>query len=337
MLLNVTNGVIDLETGELLPPSRDLFLTKIIDIEYDKNAKCPEWENFIELITGGDKELQFFLQLAVGYTLTGQTDEHCLFFLYGTGQNGKTTFTETIRRLLGDYAQRIDIEALMQYWKQGNAANPHIASMAGSRFVLSSEIPENRKLNESLVKDLTGGDAMTARYLFSNPFTFSPTHKLWLFGNHKPKVSGTDWGFWRRIRVIPFNVTIPEKSRRPMSKVLASFNEELPGILTWAVGGCLLWQSNGLEMVGIVKDATIEYRTEQDLVQQFLDEKCEMHPENKVDKGVLFDTWRNWCEDVGEKQAKRRTKKWLTRQMTSRGCEHTGEGKRMLSGVKLRN
>ncbi len=218
----------------------------MINVVYDSDAKCPEWEKFLDLVTGGDQDLQSFLQLAVGYTLTGRTDEHCLFVLYGTGSNGKTTFTETIRLLLGDYAQRVNIESLMQSWGSGQAATPDIANMAGARFVLSSEIPENRKLNESLVKDLTGGDAITARKLFANPFTFTPNHKLWIFGNHKPRVAGTDEGIWRRIRVVPFNVTIPKEQRRQMSDVLEVFQNEMPGILAWAVNGCILWQVNGL-------------------------------------------------------------------------------------------
>jgi putative DNA primase/helicase len=335
MLLNVKNGIVDLTTGELQPHKKEYLLTKIVDTEYHPEAECPKWEAFLNLITGNDAELQYFLQLAVGYTLTGRTDEHCLFFMYGGGQNGKSTFSECIRRMMGDYSQRVDIEALMQNWNLGTSANPHIASMAGARFVLASEIAENRKLNESLVKDLTGSDSITARFLFSNPFTFIPSHKLWLYGNHEPRVSGTDWGFWRRMRVIPFAVTIPEEVRRPMAEVLAEFDNEMPGILAWAVVGCLLWQKNGLEIAEAVKNATNAYRTEQDLVQQFLDEKCELHPEHTVDKDKLYTAWSNWCADAKEEQAGKRSKKWLTRQMTGRGFKPGGDGNRLLLGLKL--
>jgi putative DNA primase/helicase len=335
MLLNVNNGIVDLTTGELISHDRNYMLTKIIDILYRSDADYPEWKKFIQLITGGDQELAYFFQKAIGYTLTGRTDEHCLFFLYGTGQNGKSTFTEAFRRLMGDYFQRVDIEALMQNWNLGTAPNPHVANMAGARYVLASEVPENRKLNESLIKDLTGGDSLTARFLFSNPFTFTPSHKIWIFGNYKPKVSGTDWGFWRRMRVIPFNVTIPEDVRRPMSEILEAFEEEMPGILNWAVTGCLFWQSDNLNMSDAVKDATSEYRTEQDLVQQFLDEKCVMHPEYRIEKVRLHTIWRNWCDDVGEIQARKRGRRWLTMQMTGRGFEHGRDGKRFLTGLKL--
>ena len=337
MLLNVANGIVDLKTGDLLPHQRDTLLTKLIDVDYNSDAECPEWMKFLDLVTGNDKELAYFLQLAIGYSLSGSTDEHCLFFLLGTGQNGKTTFTETIRRMMGNYALRTDIEALMQSWNRGQAATPHLADMAGARFVLASEIPENRKINEALVKDLTGGDTLTARHLFSNPFTFSPVHKLWLFGNHKPKVTGTDWGFWRRMRVIPFNVTIPDDIRKPMSEVNQIFAAEMTGILAWAVIGHLMWQANGLEQPRAVVDATSEYRTEQDMVQQFIDEKCEAHPDYSVEKAFLYSTWRDWCEDSGEEQAKRKSKAWFTRQMTKRGFERGGTGRNYLMGIKVKN
>jgi len=336
MVLNVSNGIVDLKTGDLLPHSREYMMTKIIDIPYFHDAEAPKWNRFIELITGGDRELAYFLQLAVGYTLTGQTDEHCLFFLYGAGMNGKSTFTETIRRLMGDYARRTDIEALMASWTRGANATPHVADMVGARFVLASEIPENRKLNESLLKDLTGGDSITARHLFGNPFTFTPVHKLWIFGNHKPRVSGTDWGFWRRMRLIPFSVTIPDDVRRPMSDVLSDFEKEMPGILAWAVLGCIFWQNSGLESVPAVSDATSEYRTEQDIVQLFIDEKCELHPDYSIEKKNLYRVWREWCEDAGEEQARRKSKTWFTRQLTMRDLKSGGRGGGSIMGIRLK-
>jgi putative DNA primase/helicase len=336
LLLNIANGVIDLSTGSLLPHDPKYLITKLIKVDYDPKADYSKWKEFLNLVTGGDKNLQYFLQLAVGYTLTGCTDEHCLFVLYGTGSNGKTTYTETIRLLLGDYAKRVNIESLMQSWNTGRAATPDIASMAGARFVLSSEIPENRKLNESLVKDLTGGDAITARHLYEELFTFTPTHKLWIFGNHKPRISGTDEGIWRRIRVVPFSVIIPKEQRRRMSDVLAEFQNEKLGILTWAVKGSLLWLKNGLPMVDAVESATAEYRNEQDLVQQFLEEKCEMRVDFSIDKGELFKSWREWCDATGENDSAKRTQKWLTHQMTNHGFRHGGAQDRNLLGLRMK-
>jgi putative DNA primase/helicase len=228
MLFNVANGVIDLTNGDLLPHDPTLMLTKNSDIPYIREKECPEWDRAMLLFTGGDLEPDYFLQKAIGYSLTGQIDEHCLFFFYGMGQNGKTVFTEVIRKLMGDYARRVDVDALMQSWNLGTVANPHVAAMAGSRFLLASEIAESRKINESLAKDLTGGDAVTARFLFSNPFTFEPSHKIWMYGNHQPKVSGTDWGFWRRIRVVPFPVTIPDDVKKPWVNLWISLVKRCP-------------------------------------------------------------------------------------------------------------
>lgn len=333
--LNVTNGVIDLRTGDLLPHDRDHMITKLVEVEYDTNAPYDEWEKFLELVTGGDKDLQLFLGTAVGYTLTGRTDEHALFFLYGVGANGKTTFTETIRRLIGDGSVRVDIESLMQSFSRGQTASPYVAQLAGTRLALASEIPENRKLNESLIKDLTGGDSITARFLFANPFTFTPTHKLWIFGNHKPKILGTDEGIWRRLKIIPFKVTIPPEERRPLHEVLDTFASEMQGILAWAVTGSILWHNHGLKKVDAVEKATSEYRSEQDLVQQFLEERCEMNSKYLVLKDELYKAWRKWCEDTGETDAMRRSKKWLTQQMTRRGFDHGGAGNKCLKGLRL--
>jgi len=336
-LLNVANGTIDLRTGDIRKHDPKDYITKLIDVTYDERAECPEWESFISMVTGGDKELAFFLQKAVGYSLTGSTDEQKLFFLYGTGANGKTTFVETVLRLMtvGEYAVRTDIEALMAKWNTGQA-NPHIANMAGARFVLASEIPENRKINESLVKDLTGGDSMTARHLFANPFTFSPTHKIMLFGNYKPRATGTDWGFWRRMKVIPFSITIPEETRRPFSEVMNIFDYEIAGILNWAITGCLAWQHEGLGEPTAVNDATNEYRTEQDILQTFLDEMTESHPDHSIAKNLLYRDFRDWCEENGEKTIGNRTKTWFTRQMTKRGYESGGHGNMDLIGIKLK-
>jgi putative DNA primase/helicase len=336
MFLNVLNGMIDLGTGTLLAHDPNLLITRLINVNYEPHAKFTEWEKFLNLVTGGDQDLQSFLQLAVGYSLTGRTDEHCLFVLYGTGSNGKTTFTETLRLLLGDYAKRVNVETLMQSWGSTQAATPEIANMAGARFVLSSEIPENRKLNESLVKDLTGGDAITARKLFANPFTYTPSHKLWIFGNHKPRITGTDEGIWRRIQVVPFSVTIPKEKRRKMSDVLQVYQGERQGILAWAVAGCVLWQVGGLTTPDTVQAATEEYRNEQDLVQQFLDENCEMHVDYSVDKDELYKSWKDWCEAAGEQESAKRSKKWLTHQMTDRGFRQGGAQKRTLFGIQVK-
>ncbi|NJD58547.1 MAG: hypothetical protein FIA98_04010 [Anaerolineae bacterium] len=336
MLFNVANGVIDLTTGNLLPHDPALMLTKISNVEFDPKAQCQEWEKSMDLFTGGDQESAYFLQKAVGYTLTGRIDEHCLFFLFGLGQNGKSVFTEVIRRLLGDYAKRIDIDALMANRNLGTVANPHIAAMAGARLVLASEIAASRKINESLAKDLTGGDAVTARFLFSNPFTFEPSHKIWLYGNHKPKVEGTDLGFWRRIRVVPFPVTIPDDVKRPMGELMDTFGKEMPGILNWAILGCVFWKNDGLQMPKAVKQATIEYRTEQDQVMQFITENCEQHPDFSIEKDKFYTAWRNWCQEQGEDELRKHSKIWVTNRLKEHGFLSGKDGNKSYLGLKIR-
>jgi putative DNA primase/helicase len=238
--------------------------------------------------------------------------------------------------LFGDYAYKIDVEALMLSANRGQSASPYVAGLKGARFVFGTEIPESRRLDEALIKDITGGDVITARYLFGNPFIFQPTHKLWLFGNHKPKIIGTDLGVWRRIRVIPFQVTIPDEQQKPMSEVLAEFDQEMSGILTWAVSGCLLWQNNKMDTVTAVEEATREYKSEQDLVQQFIDESCEKHPDYSEAKDRMYTAWRAWCERSGEESAKNRSRKWFTQQMTGHGCSAGGHGRSDIVGIKLK-
>lgn len=335
MLFNVSNGTIDLRTGNLLPHDPLNMITKISKINYLPEATCPEWESSLEFINAGNMENIYFLQKAIGYTLTGNIDEHSLFFLYGGGVNGKSTFVETIRRLLGEYAQKINVEALMTSWNMGTTASPFVAAMAGARFVLASEIEERRKINDAVIKDLTGGDVITARFLFSNPFTFKPTHKIWLYGNHKPVVSDSSLGFWRRIRLVPFLVSIPDDVKKPMGEMLTTFDREMSGILTWAVTGCLMWQSAGLKMPEVISKATLEYRDEEDLVQQFLDDKCELHPDFTVEKDKLFTAWRDWCKDQGEEHSVR-TQRWLSQQIIRHGFRHQGGGRLSLAGLHLK-
>lgn len=335
-LLNCLNGMVDLRTRELLPHGREYLITKHVPVDYNPRAKAPKFHSFLDLITDSDAELQEFLQIAVGYSITGRTDEQVLFFMYGTGSNGKTTFCEAIRRVLVDYAVQTDIEALLRTSNRGHGASPYVALLAGSRFALGSEIPEGKRLNESLVKSLVGGDAITARYLHANPFTFEPTHKLWLFGNFLPKVSGTDWGFWRRIRVIPFKITIPEDIRRPLTDILDEFSNESQGILAWAVAGAKKWFETGLPLPKGVQEATAAYKSDQDIVQHFLDECCDQHPEYRIGKDEIFTAFKEWCHDTNERDMNFRTRKWFTRQLVKRGFEHGGPGRSQLRGIRLR-
>jgi len=265
MLINCLNGTLRAEGREIKfrDHKRDDLITKIIPVAYRPEAQCPRWLQALDEIFAGNQELIQFIQKAAGYTLTGNTDEQCLFILYGGGENGKSTFVEVLRGLLGDYGTTADIETFLA--GKGNSIRNDIARLKGSRLVSSIEADEGRRLSEALIKNLTGGDRVSARYLYHEFFEFSPTFKLWFAVNHKPGILGTDNAIWRRIRLVPFTVVIPkEKRERDLAKRLKA--EELEGILAWAVEGLKLWLQEGLEPPQLVKDATVEYRAEMDTV-----------------------------------------------------------------------
>jgi putative DNA primase/helicase len=296
--INCMNGTINLKTGEIKPHSREDLITKIINVEYDPKAKCPQWIKFLDQIFNSNKDLINFIQRAVGYSLTGSIKEQCVFIMYGTGRNGKSTFIETICKLLGEYAKSTSMDTFTAKTNEG--INNDVARLFGSRLVSAVESEENKKLKESLIKQLTGGDKMTARFLRQEFFEFVPTFKIWMATNHKPKISGTDNGIWRRINLIPFEVTIPKES---IDKELPDkLKEELPGILSWAVEGCMQWQKEGLNPPKEVKNATDEYRNEMDVVNSFLSDCCARtkNYNDCVKSRDLYKVYQQWCEMNGE-------------------------------------
>jgi putative DNA primase/helicase len=291
-ILNCRNGTINLTTGALYPHRRADLCTKRLDVDFDPSARCPNWLGFLYRIMGKPKRddeglaavlrqrhqaarhLVRFLQRAVGYSLTGVTHEPVLFFMYGTGDNGKSTFSETLGALLGPYFQKAPQELLMRKERRNlGGPSPEIARLCGARLVMASEVSEHHRLNESQVKDLTGDDTLTARGLYEAFFDFRPTHKLWMYGNHQPTILGTDHAIWKRPKKIPFTEKIPkaEQVKGFRDKYLMP---ELSGILAWAVRGCLIWQKHGLRVPPEVEAATQEYRHEMDLLSAFLDDFC---------------------------------------------------------------
>ena len=303
-LLNAQNGVIDLESGQLRKHNPKDLITKIVNAPYDSLATCPIWRAFLDKIFDNKQELISFIQRAVGYTLTGSTREQGLFFLFGNGKNGKSTFINPLQSLLNDYACKISSDTILA--KRFDSAIPNdVARLKGSRLTIASELPEGRRLNENLVKDLTGGeDTITARFLHHEFFEFSPTFKLWMYGNHKPVIRGQDDGIWRRIMLIPFDVVISEKEcdKNLPDKLRA----ELPGILNWAVEGCMMWQKEGLNPPEIVLNAVKDYRSEQDTLSFFIEEKCTLGKECKVIAKELFEVYKLWCEESNEHKPNRR-------------------------------
>jgi P4 family phage/plasmid primase-like protien len=293
-LWNCLSGTLDLGTRQLHPHRREDQITKLCPVAYDPAAECPVWLRVLNDITAGDIALQNYLRKAVGCSLTGDVREHALFFLYGTGANGKSTFVNTVQAMMGtDYAMKAPPDLLMV---KANDAHPtERADLAGTRFVACIEASEGKRLAESLVKELSGGDKVRARRMREDFWEFDPTHKIWPAANHKPIIRGTDWGIWRRIKLIPFTTVIPpERQDKGLQEKLAA---EFPGILNWAVQGCLEWQAEGLGEPPAVVDATGEYRRQQDVLAGFLDECCIVAPDTRARAGDLLIAYRKWSGD----------------------------------------
>jgi putative DNA primase/helicase len=290
-LLNCQNGTLDLRTGELHPHRREDLLTKLIAVAYEPGALCPTWDAFLASALGSNQRMNTFLQRAAGYSLTSETREHCLFFLYGSGRNGKSTFLECFYGLLGDYAQKADFTTFLE--KKHDSIRNDLARLKGCRFLSASEASEGRRLAEALVKDLTGGETITARHLYGEYFDFKPQFKLFLSANHRPSIRGTDEGIWSRIRLIPFTVFIPAQERDP--RLPQKLRAEWPGILAWAVRGCLQWQKEGLAEPEEITCATQQYRDDMDPLAGFLSQHCRLSEEAAAPAKDLFESYSAWC------------------------------------------
>jgi putative DNA primase/helicase len=314
-IVGCPNGVIDLRQGRDVRPTRGQHVTKSIGTKYDPHATCPTWEKFLQTVTRGDSELIGFLQSAVGYTLTGQTSEQCLFFLHGAGQNGKGVFSETIKRLAGDYGQTAP-ESLFTKDKPGGATND-IARLTGCRMAIASELDEGAAFAESRIKALTGSDTITARFLHQEFFDFRPTHKFWISGNHKPAVKGTDFGIWRRIRLIPFTVRIPDEEKDP--NLADKLAVELPGILNWSIAGCLRWQREGLRVPSCVTQATESYRREEDVIGQFLTDCTEEQAGARTLTTSVYQAYGQWAAAEGIQERYRLNSRRLIRRIEEHG------------------
>jgi len=296
--LSVANGTLDLHTGTLRPHCPADLITKLVPVAFDPAARCDRWESFVLQVMEGNEQLVNFLQRAVGYSLTGSTEEQCVFFLYGSGANGKSTFLEILRALLNDYASQADFTTFLE--RQSDGPRNDVARLFGARLVTSAEVGEGKRLNESLVKSLTGSDTVTARFLHQEHFEYRPSFKLWLAANHRPVIRGTDQAIWRRFRLVPFNLQLEPAQRDP--HLAETLRDELPGILAWAVAGCLLWQRDGLNPPAEVVVATDAYRRESDTLGAFLEEYCELGAEFVQPASELYRAYKQWTEVAGEFQ-----------------------------------
>lgn len=293
-LLVVGNGTLDLRTGALRASNRGDLLTRATDVVWDPDATCPRFRAFLERILPDD-DIRAFVQRAAGYSLTALAVENVLLVCLGRGANGKSTLMERLLRLFGGYGSSAPPRLLVV---EKHLQHPTaIADLHGRRLVVSQEVDEGHRLDEALVKQLTGGDRLTARRMREDFWTFTPTHTLWLACNHKPVIRGTDEGVWRRIRLIPFAVTIPEEERDP--HLGEKLDAELPGILRWAVEGCLAWQREGLAAPKAVTLATSDYRRESDIVGQWIEERCATGPGHRARSTELYGDYLAWCSANG--------------------------------------
>lgn len=295
-LFGVANGVVDLRTGQLREGRQSDKITLHTDIPFEPSASCPRWEKFISQIFGDDQPVIGFVRRAVGYCLTGHTNEQCLFLCHGTGANGKSTFLEVLRRVLGGYAYNLPFSAF-ELLARSSISND-IAAIAGKRFLTSIETSESARLNEARIKILTGSDPITARKLYREYITFSPTAKVWLAFNHLPEVADDSYGFWRRIRLVPFLRRFDGDSadKDLLPKLLA----EAPGILAWAVRGCLDWQANGLGAPANVIEATEGYRLEFDRLADFISSCCVVAPRVSVPAADLWNAYLGFANENSE-------------------------------------
>lgn len=331
-LLNVPNGTLDLRTGELRPHSKADLITRLAGAPYNPEANIELLASFLDTITRGSRDLQRFLCKAAGYSLTGSLSEQCLFFLYGSGRNGKSTFIDAIMHAMGEYSMHTPTETLMV--KRDNPGVPNdLARLKGARLVAATETEAGKRLAESLVKQLTGGDPITARFLHAEYFTYTPTFKLWISGNYKPAIRGADEGIWRRMRLVPMDVRIPDSD---VDKDLpAKLQADAEAILAWMVAGTGAWLESRLVTPDEVMEATGAYRTEMDTIGQFIDDCVQGASGGAfLASGQVYKAYRTWCEEHGEHA---RSAKMLSQEMVARGFTlgKLPGGLRGFKGLKL--
>ncbi len=335
-LLNCQNGTIDLRTGQLKPHDKNDLITKLAPVEYDPTAEAPLWEAFQEKFAGGDPDLMAFKRRMYGYALTGKVSEQCFFLLHGKGANGKSTEIETVRGILGeDYSYHLPKGVILAS-PQGerHGASPELADLRGMRFVDVQETNLGQRLNESLIKELTGGDRRNARAMYKNPFLYDPTDKLFIATNNKPVIRENTHAIWRRVKLVPYKVTIPENEKiLDYHEVL--LEREAAGILAWLVRGCLEWQAHGLGTCEAVAEATKEYQSEQDILGAFLEDRCFLSPTAEVSKGDLYEAYSAWC--AANKEQPLGTKSFSQRlsEGTHGISEYRTSGVRMWRGIGL--
>jgi putative DNA primase/helicase len=317
-VLNCGNGTLDLRTRELRPFNQADLITRLCPVNYDPDARHEVFDR-VRVEAWPDPDLHDYIQRAAGYTLTGSTRDEVLFFVFGLLATMKSTFTEPFSRVMGNYATTADPETFLK--KQGDSGvRQDVARLAGMRMVLTSEVDAGKQFAEGLVKRITGGDMMVARFLYGREFTFRPQFKLWLVANHRPRADAEDGALWRRIRVLPFEVSIPKERRDPGIKQ-AMLTECGPAILAWAIEGCLAWQRDGLRDPAKVETATESYRESQDPLSEFFCTRCHFSPTGWTMAKDLNVAYHAWAEEAGVVQRFRVSPKRLAEALKTRGCQ----------------
>jgi putative DNA primase/helicase len=296
--LNTLNGTVDLRSGELRPHRREDLFSKLTGAAYEPSRKSARWDGFLRRVLP-DPDVRSFVQRAGGYSATGSTAEEKLFFAYGPTATGKSTFLEAIRSALGDYAAVADFNTFTKRRSEGPRND--IASLAGARLVTSIEVDDGTQLAQGLVKTLTGGEAVTARFLYHESFTFVPTFVLWLAANHRPRADDRDSAMWRRIVEVPFRVAIPEGERDPtLKESLRNDPADREAVLAWIVEGALAWQRDGLKIPDAVRQASNEYRNAMSPLTTFLTERCTLDPQGRERSADLYAAYLAHASDQGD-------------------------------------
>jgi len=326
--LNTPAGVVDLRTGNIRPGERADHMTKITRV--GPGGACPSWHRFLHTATAGDSELIAFLQRMAGYCLTGSTRDHALFFVYGTGGNGKGTFLNTLQWIIGDYAKAAAMDVFTE--RKHDAHPTELADLMGARMVTAQETEEGKRWAEARIKALTGGDPVKARFMRQDNFEFLPQFKLVIAGNHKPGLRNVDEAIKRRLHLIPFTVTIAPQDRD--TGLAERLRAEAGGILQWAIEGCMLWQRDGLRPPAAVIAATDEYLEQEDQFANWIAECCDLGPNLSHTSKPLYESYRKWAEGAGEFAINQ--KRWA-QQMAARGFESSrAKAGMMYRGIKVK-
>jgi len=299
MLLNLREGAVDLRTGTICPHDRNDLLTKCQNISWNPIAESKRWQQFLSEVFEGNQEVIDFIQRAVGYTLTGLTAEEVLFIGWGTGRNGKGKFTDTIIALMGDYARPAKFDMFVAKKGDEGKAND-VAELFGARFVPASEGEQSKRLAEAKIKNMVSGDPVEGEKKYQDSFTYYPEYKIWLFTNYKPRIVGTDEGIWDKVIFIPFKRYFEPHERD--KNLLAKLKQELPGILQWAIRGCLAWQEQGLNVPECLKQATAQYRHEQNVLGHFVEDELIENDDLKTPCGQMYTHYEEWAGKNGEYQ-----------------------------------